>query len=88
LGAEAGFDLSGDDLAPSAKADVKAELEADLGKVTVALPNWIRNWLVEAIQFRSHRKILLRMALAQHNSDYLLLGLKRLWEQGGYAPPN
>jgi hypothetical protein len=58
----------------------KAELEADLGKVTLSFPNWIRNWLVEGLQFRSHRKVLLRMALAEQNFDYPLLGLKALWE--------
>jgi hypothetical protein len=66
-------------LLPSAQATAKAEIEADFGKLVLTLPNWIRNWLVGSIQFRSHRKVLLRMALAQHHSDNLLLGLKRLW---------
>jgi hypothetical protein len=86
LGAEAG--INGGTLVPSAKAAAKAEIEADFGKVLVTLPNWIRNWLVEAIQFRSHRKILLRMAVAQHSSDNLLLGLRKLWSQGRHDPPN
>jgi hypothetical protein len=58
----------------------EAELEADLGKVTLSFPNWIRNWLVEGLQFRSHRKVLLRMALADQNFDNPLLGLRALWE--------
>lgn len=58
VGAEAGLeggigrDLGGKKL----KAGAKAELEADFGKVSVGLPDWIRNWLVEAIRFRSHMK--------------------------------
>jgi hypothetical protein len=62
------------------KAAAEAGVEADLGKFPVSLPDWIRNWLVEGFQFRSHRKVLLRMALAKKHSDHLLLGLKRLWE--------
>ena len=73
LGAEAGFDVG------IAHNQLKAGVEADLGKFTVSFPNWVRNWFVESICFRSHRKILLQMALAQHNSDYLLLGLHRIW---------
>ena len=61
------------------KVGAELGVEADLGKVTVSFPNWVRNWLVEGIRFRSHRKILLQLALAQLNSNYLLKGLKRLW---------
>ncbi len=86
FGAEAGFDsgierelVGGKKLTAGIKAGAEAGIEADLGKVTVSLPDWIRNCLVEGILFRSHRKVLLRMALAKRHSDYLLLGLKRLW---------
>jgi hypothetical protein len=58
----------------------EAEVEADLGKVTLSFPNWIRNWLVEGLQFRSHRKVLLRMALAKRTLDNPSLGLRTLWE--------
>jgi len=78
LGAETG--VEGGMPAAKAKASAKVEIEADLGKVQVSLPNWIRNWLVDTIRFRSHRKVLLLMALAQYNSDNLLLGLRRLWK--------
>lgn len=83
MGAEAG--VNGGILVPSGKAAAKAELEADFGQVIVTLPNWVRNWLVESIQFRSHRKVLLRMGVAQHNSDNLLLGLRMLWNRGDAA---
>ena len=79
LDGDIGHDVGDKKLKLAAKAGAKAGLEADFGKVPMSFPNWIRNWLVEALQFRSHRKILLRMALAQHNCDYLLLGLRRLW---------
>ena len=62
-----------------AEVGAKADVEADLGKVTVSLPNWIRSWLVEGVRFRSHRKVLLRMALAKKRSDNLPLALRRLW---------
>jgi hypothetical protein len=62
-----------------AEVGAKGELEADLGKITVSLPNWIRSWLVEGVRFRSHRKVLLRMALAKQRSDNLPLALQRLW---------
>ena len=73
VGAEVGFDVG------IAHNQLKADVEADLGQVTVSFPNWVRNWFVESIRFRSHRKILLQMALAQHNSDYLVLGLRKIW---------
>ena len=62
------------------KAGPRAALEADFGKVTVSFPDGIRNWLVENVRFRNHRKVLLRMALAKNRSDYALLGLKTLWD--------
>jgi hypothetical protein len=65
-----------------AEVGVKAEVEADFGKFPVSLPNWIRNWLMESIGFRSHQKVLLQLALAQRHYDNLLLGLKRLWIVG------
>jgi hypothetical protein len=55
-------------------------IEAELGKVIVSFPDWVRNWLVESVRFRNHRKVLLRLAVAKKNSDYALLGLKRLWD--------
>jgi hypothetical protein len=36
--------------------------------------DWIRNLLVEGVQFRNHRKVLLRMALAQLHTDNLRIG--------------
>jgi hypothetical protein len=71
----------GDDekLKASAEVGVEAGLEADAGRVVVSFPDRVRNFLIEGMWFRNHRKILLRLALQQRNSDYLLLGLKRLW---------
>jgi hypothetical protein len=86
LGAETGVNTGiehgideGEKLTAGAKANAKAEIEFDLGKVRASFPDWIRNWLIEGIQFRSHRKVLLRLSLAQRHYDNLLLGLKRLW---------
>lgn len=55
--------------------------EFDFGKINVAVPDEARNWLVEGIGFRNHRKVLLRMALARRQCDNLLQGLKRIWTQ-------
>jgi len=60
---------------------IKAGVEADLGKFPVSIPNSLRDWLIETIHFRNHRKVLLRMGLAQHQYTHLGLGLQRLWEQ-------
>jgi hypothetical protein len=49
-----------------------------MGKVAVSFPDWIRNLLVEGVQFRNHRKVLLRMALAQLHTDNLGLALAKL----------
>jgi hypothetical protein len=88
VGAEAGFEVGieqeigdGEKLKAGVKTGVDAGLEADLGKVTLPFPNLVRNWLIEGIRFRSHRKILLRMALAQRNVDNLSLGLMQLWHR-------
>jgi hypothetical protein len=86
LGAQAGFKAGieheigeGEKLTAGAEAGVKAGIEADLGKVPISFPDWIRNLLVEGVRFRGHRKVLLRMALAQRHTDNLLLGLRKLW---------
>ena len=40
----------------------------------------LRNWLVDAVIMRGHRKLMMRMVLAQASYDNLTRGLKRLWE--------
>jgi hypothetical protein len=58
------------------------EIEADVGKVPVWLPDWVRAWLLEKFYFRAHRKVLLRLALAQHLRDNMLIKLKPVWLAG------
>lgn len=86
LGAEAGVKAGvehetgeGKKLVGGVEAVAKAGVEAEMGKVAVSFPDWIRNLLVEGVQFRNHRKFLLRMALAQLHTDNLGLALARLW---------
>jgi hypothetical protein len=86
LGAEAGVKAGvehetgeGKKLVGGVEAVAKAGVEAEMGKVAVSFPDWIRNLLVEGVQFRNHRKVLLRMALAQLHTDNLGLALAKLW---------
>jgi hypothetical protein len=68
----------GKKLVGGVEAVAKAGVEAEMGKVAVSFPDWIRNLLVEGVQFRNHRKVLLRMALAQLHTDNLGLALAKL----------
>ncbi len=53
---------------------VKASTE-----VRPSVPPQLRNWLADNLLFRRHRKLLLRMSLAQRSFDNLTMALKRLW---------
>jgi hypothetical protein len=80
---------------PLNEKEVSVKLKGELGlggpKLGVEVDNvqklqkmWaqsrLRNWLVDAVSMRSHRKLMMRMALAQASYDNLTLGLKRLWQ--------
>lgn len=62
------------------------QLEARIGpflkastEVQPSVPPQLRNWLADTLLFRRHRKLLLRMSLAQRSFDNLTIALKRLW---------
>ena len=42
----------------------------------------LRNWFVERIRFRGHRKLLLRMSLPQITFDELAARLREIWDNG------
>jgi hypothetical protein len=77
---------------PLSEKEVSVKLKAEIGvglpKVGIEVDNlqkmWarsrLRNWLVDAVSMRNHRKLMIRMALAQASYDNLTRGLKRLWE--------
>jgi hypothetical protein len=77
---------------PLSEKEVSVKLKAEVGvegpKVGIELdnaqnvraPSWLRNWLVDAVSMRDHRKLLMRMALAQASYDNLTRGVKRVWE--------
>jgi hypothetical protein len=60
-------------------AGIKAGLEGD-GLQRIVLPERLRNWYVDTFLMRDHRKLLMRMSLAQEAYDRLTLGLRNLWE--------
>jgi hypothetical protein len=55
--------------------DLKLEGE----KIRLALPDWIRNMVVDHLPFRRHRKLLLRSALAQAEFQNVSVKLKKIW---------
>ena len=58
---------------------LKLEIEAD-SLERLQLPEPLRNWYVDTFRMRDHRKLLMRMSLAQHSYDNLTFGLKNVWE--------
>jgi hypothetical protein len=73
IGVDAAFQKGG------LEVGAEAGFEAYAGQVVVSFPDRVRNFLIEGLRFRNQREVLLRLALQQHNSDNLLLGLKKLW---------
>jgi hypothetical protein len=69
LKAKAAIDLPGFNL----------EIEAD-NLERVRVPDPLRNWYVDTFRMRDHRKLLLRMSLAQNSYDNLTYGLRNVWE--------
>jgi len=57
----------------------KARVEAD-NLQHIRLPERLRNWYVDTFVMRDHRKLLMRMSLAQESYENLSLGLRNLWE--------
>jgi hypothetical protein len=55
--------------------DLKLEGE----KIRLALPDWVRNMVVDHLPFRRHRKLLLRSALAQAEFQNVSVKLKKIW---------
>jgi hypothetical protein len=60
-------------------AGFRAELEGD-NLQRIVLPERLRNWYVDRFFMRDHRKLLMRMSVAQEAYDNLTLGLRNLWE--------
>jgi hypothetical protein len=58
---------------------VKAEVEID-NLQRIRLPEPLRKWYVDTFVMRDHRKLLMRMALAQQGYEKLSFGLRNLWE--------
>jgi hypothetical protein len=68
--------------APGASAEAKAslgELKLEGEKIRLAIPDWIRNMVVDHLPFRRHRKLLLRSALAQAEFQDVSTKLKKIW---------
>jgi hypothetical protein len=64
-------------------AKIKAEIGPKVStEVPVGVPNRLRNWLVDSLVFRRHKKLLLRMSLDQHSFDNVSMGLRELWMKG------
>jgi hypothetical protein len=67
---------------------IKRKISVTLGPLTIEaehleqlqLPDPLRNWFVDTFRMRGHRKLLMRMSLAQHSYDNLALGLRNVWE--------
>jgi hypothetical protein len=53
-------------------------------EMEIAAPDRLRNWIVDRLRFRGHRKMLLRMSLEQAKFDNLTLGLRNIWRRGNY----
>lgn len=67
---------------PGASAEGKAslgEMKLEGEKVRLAIPDWIRNMVVDHFPFRRHRKLLLRSALAQAEFQDVSKKLERIW---------
>jgi hypothetical protein len=45
----------------------------------LAIPEWIRNMVVDHLPFRRHRKLLLRSALAQAEFQDVSRKLEKIW---------
>ncbi len=81
LSAGASLDISAEALgALSGKASVSlGEMKLVGEKLRIAIPDWIRNMIVDALPFGRHRKLLLRSALAQAEFQDLPAKLKKIW---------
>jgi hypothetical protein len=69
---------------PGASAEAKASLgdiKLEGEKMRLAIPDWIRNMVVDHLPFRRHRKLLLRSALAQAEFRDVSKKLNRIWER-------
>jgi hypothetical protein len=55
--------------------DLKLEGE----KIRLALPDWVRNMVVDYLPFRRHRKLLLRSALALAEFQNVSVKLEKIW---------
>jgi hypothetical protein len=53
-------------------------------EIQIAAPGQLRNWIVDRLRFRGHRKMLLRMSLEQAKFDNLALGLRNIWRRSNY----
>jgi hypothetical protein len=47
--------------------------------VRLSIPDWVRNWILDALPFQRHRKLLLRSALGQVAYRDVGLALRELW---------
>jgi len=70
--------LGGEDL----PIDANAKFDSKLNDIEIGVPNQIRNWIVETVLFKPHKKFLLRISMAQKNYDNLTMGLHKLWLKG------
>jgi hypothetical protein len=67
---------------PGASAETKASLgdiKLEGEKMRLAIPDWIRNMVIDHLPFRRHRKLLLRSALAQAEFKDVSARLKEIW---------
>ena len=76
--------LSEKEVSVKLKAEVNlgiAKLGGEVGDVQkVRALSRLRNWWVDNVSMRDHRKLMMRMAHAQASYDNLTRGLKRVWE--------
>jgi len=73
--AEAKAGIGGGELPFEAAAKMKVSRKG----VGVGIPNRFRNWIIDHLPFKRHRKLLLRISLDQRNYDSLTRGLSNVW---------
>jgi len=47
----------------------------------LAFPAWVRRWLPDDENLKSHGKVLLRLSMEQRDYEDLVFGMKQLWEK-------
>jgi hypothetical protein len=78
IGVEAGAKIGHEELPLEAKAGVNVKAK----DIEIGVPNKIRNWIVERVLFRRHKKFLLRISIANTSYDNFTMGLHKIWRRG------